>query len=67
MPDRSITARQREIMRLAAQGLSNKEIARQLSICEGTVKVHLHKIYKTVGVDNRTALAARIHKSDEVE
>jgi len=50
-------SRQREIMILVAEGLSNKAIARRLNLAEGTIKLHLHRIRK-VGVANRTALAA---------
>ena len=51
-----LTARQSEIVVLAAQGLSNKQIARLLKIAEGTVKLHLHTAYGRLGVPNRTAL-----------
>ncbi|MCE3248638.1 MAG: two component transcriptional regulator, LuxR family [Geminicoccaceae bacterium] len=43
-------------MRLLAQGLRNKQIARQLAIAEGTVKIHLHNVYQKAGVDSRVAL-----------
>src|SRR3954468_5477610 len=57
-PERVLTAREYEIARLVAQGLSNKHIARELAISEGTVKIHLHKTYgKLGGVMNRTSLA----------
>ena len=52
-----LTARQRLIARLIAQSLTNNEVAQLLSITEGTVKVHLHKIYRLLGVRNRVALA----------
>src|SRR5215210_1971560 len=55
--ERVLTAREYEIARLIAQGLSNKHISRQLSISEGTVKVHLHRIYEKLGAVNRTSLA----------
>lgn len=51
-----LTARQRELVLFVAEGLSNKEVARRANLSEGTVKVHLHKIYKKLGVSNRTAL-----------
>jgi DNA-binding NarL/FixJ family response regulator len=51
-----LTRREREIMLLVAEGLSNKLVARQLAVSEGTVKIHLHNIYRKVGVANRTAL-----------
>jgi DNA-binding NarL/FixJ family response regulator len=53
-----LTPREREIATLASAGLSNKQIARQSSLVEGTVKIHLHNIYRKLGVKNRTALAA---------
>lgn len=51
-----LTPREREIVRLVAQGLPNKEIARKLAIAAGTVKIHLHNIYQKTGVDSRVAL-----------
>jgi two-component system, NarL family, nitrate/nitrite response regulator NarL len=54
----SLTCRERQIVLLVAEGLSNKEICRRLGISEGTVKIHLHNVYEKVGVNNRTALAA---------
>jgi len=56
-----LTRRQYELALLVAQGLSNKRIARALSIAEGTVKVHLYGIYEKLGVANRTALAMLIN------
>lgn len=54
----AMTTREREIALLVASGLSNKEIARNLNLTEGTVKVHLNRIYQKASVNNRTALAA---------
>jgi DNA-binding NarL/FixJ family response regulator len=56
-----LTPREREIATLASAGLSNKQIARQSSLVEGTVKIHLHNMYRKLGVKNRTALAALLH------
>jgi two-component system, NarL family, nitrate/nitrite response regulator NarL len=53
-----LTARERDVMLLVAQGHPNKEVARRLAVTEGTIKIHLHNIYKKIGVANRTALAA---------
>jgi DNA-binding NarL/FixJ family response regulator len=53
----TLTAREREIMCLVAEGLANKEVAWRLGVSEGTVKIHLHNIYRKVGVQNRTALS----------
>ena len=57
-----LTVREREVMRLAAEGLSNKAIARQLSVSEGTIKLHLHNIYRKLGIKSRFALATLVHK-----
>jgi DNA-binding NarL/FixJ family response regulator len=53
-----LTESEREIVRLVCTGLSNKEVGRQLSLAEGTIKVHLHHIYQKVAIQNRTSLAA---------
>ena len=55
-----LTEREREIMRLVSEGLPNKEIARRLSISEGTIKVHLHNVYQKLEINNRTVLAALV-------
>lgn len=54
----ALTGRQREIVGWAAQGMSNKQIARQLSISPETVKTHLHHIFQRGGVHGRMALLA---------
>jgi two-component system, NarL family, nitrate/nitrite response regulator NarL len=46
------------MMGLVAGGLSNKEIARQLDMTEGTIKLHLNSIFRKMRVMNRTTLAA---------
>jgi len=53
-----LTEREREIMRLVSEGLSNKQIGRLLSITDGTIKVHLHHIFQKLEINNRTVLAA---------
>jgi DNA-binding NarL/FixJ family response regulator len=57
-----LTVRELEVMRLAAEGLTNKTIARQLRVSEGTIKLHLHHIYRKLGIKSRFALAALLHK-----
>ena len=57
-----LTRRQRDIMRLLAQGKSNRDIAKTLGIAEGTVKVHVANIFKALDVNNRTAAAAAARK-----
>lgn len=51
-----LTPREVEIVRQVAAGLRNAQIATQLFISEGTVKMHLHNIYQKLNVDNRTKL-----------
>ncbi|HEX7085211.1 MAG TPA: response regulator transcription factor [Vicinamibacterales bacterium] len=51
-----LTPRELEIVRLAAEGLRNREISTRLSITEGTVKIHLHHIYEKLGVNGRSQL-----------
>ncbi len=53
--------RERQITRLLLQGLSNKSIARQLFICERTVKFHCSNIYQKSNVPNRMALVVRLN------
>ena len=49
-----LTTREQEILQLLAKGLLYKEIAEQLGITTGTVRIHIHKIYEKLHVQNRT-------------
>jgi len=60
-----LTDRERQIMRLVSEGLSNKEIGRQLNITDGTIKVHLHHIFQKLEISNRTVLAAMAISQDD--
>ena len=51
-----LSRREAEIVKMVAAGLRNKEIAAKLFIGEGTVKTHLHAIYKKLGVHGRVEL-----------
>lgn len=53
-----LTPRQRQVLELLVQGKSNKEMARALKLAEGTVKVHLAALFRTMGVASRSAAAA---------
>lgn len=53
----ALTKREREVALEAAKGLSNKEIARVLSISERTVKAHLTSVFETLNVKDRLHLA----------
>jgi len=52
-----LTPRERDILNLLAEGQPNKVIARRLGTCDGTVKVHLRRIMRKLGVQNRTQAA----------
>ena len=56
---KSISPRQRDVLDCVRRGLSNKEIARELEIAEGTVKIHLAALSSHFGARNRTELATR--------
>ncbi|WP_234971459.1 response regulator [Jatrophihabitans endophyticus] len=62
-PADTLSERETEVLRLAAQGLANKQIGRSLGISERTVKVHLGNVFRRIGVTDRTsaALWAREH------
>lgn len=53
-----LTPRQREVLSLLVQGKSNKEIARILDLGEGTVKVHMSALFRSLGTSSRSAAAA---------
>jgi len=55
-----LSPRQRDVLRLALQGLSNKGIARALDIAEATVKVHLTMVYRALGVRTRVEALCRV-------
>jgi two-component system nitrate/nitrite response regulator NarP len=54
-----LTRRERELIELVRQGLKNRDIAAELGVTEGTVKVYLHAIFDKLQVENRTELALR--------
>ncbi len=59
-PD-ALTEREREVIKLVRQGLSNKDIAHELSISDSTVRHHLTSIFDKVGVPNRQKLLVHAH------
>jgi DNA-binding NarL/FixJ family response regulator len=54
-----LTAREKEVIQLMAQGLANKQIALSLSISEHTVKFHLSSLYAKLGISSRTEAIKR--------
>ena len=59
-----LSARQREILKLVGEGLTNAQIAKKLLLSESTVKQHLRAAYKVLGVKNRTEAAKLIRNSN---
>ena len=57
-----LSARERKVMLLVADGLTNKEIANQLELSEATVKVHLQSIFRKLAIRKRTLLALMVAK-----
>ena len=58
-----LTQRERDVARLVAQGLTNKEIAAQLFLSEGTVRNNIVVIMEKLGVSNRTQLGMMYHQN----
>jgi DNA-binding NarL/FixJ family response regulator len=59
-----LTRRQKEILPLLAQGMSNKAIARRMQIAEGTTKVHVAALLRALGAHNRTEAAFKAADMD---
>ena len=53
----TLTPRQLSVLALIAQGMSNKEIARELHLAEGTIKIHVAALFGKLGVRRRAAVA----------
>jgi len=60
-----MTRREREIIGLIAEGLSNKEIARRLHIATYTVKSHVHNVLEKLALHTRLEIAAYAHRDTE--
>lgn len=63
---RQLTPKQVEVLSLAADGLSNKQIAARLNITEGTVKLHMSAIYSKLNVDRRGEAIVLARRLEEV-
>ncbi|MFD4669346.1 response regulator [Lentzea sp. NPDC058450] len=59
----SLTARERDVLKLLGQGLSNAQIARRLDLVEGTVKGHVSAILSRLGAENRVQAAIVAHEA----
>ncbi len=60
----ALTPRQQEVALLVAQGLTNRQVAAELTLSEHTVATHVRGILKKLGVQSRTELAAWITEHD---
>ena len=58
-----LTEREKQVLKLVANGLTNKEISSSLSIRESTVENHIHHIYKKLKISNRAHAVAYALKS----
>lgn len=61
-PRAGLSFRERQIVALIRQAKTNKEIAYELCLTEGTVKEYLYHIFRKLAVTNRTELALRSHR-----
>ena len=59
LPTEPLTAREREVLQLVAQGLANKAIAARLEITEATVKFHVNSLMRKLGAQSRTDAVVR--------
>jgi DNA-binding NarL/FixJ family response regulator len=51
-----LTRREQQVALLIVRGMSNKEVARELGLSDGTVKLYVHRIFQKTGVRNRYSL-----------
>ncbi|HUG28877.1 MAG TPA: LuxR C-terminal-related transcriptional regulator [Gemmatimonadales bacterium] len=58
-----VTPRQRQVIHLVAEGLTNKEIASQLNIAVHTVKTHVHTVLTTLRLRSRLELAVLVYRA----
>ncbi|MBI3152269.1 MAG: helix-turn-helix transcriptional regulator [Chloroflexi bacterium] len=61
-----LTCRENEILKLIADGKSNRDIASDLSISESTVENHIHNIYRKLGIVNRAQAVAFAYQAGMV-
>ena len=64
---KALTARERDVIHPVAEGKSNKLIARNLRLCEATVKLHVRQIMRKLGASNRTQVAIYCSTDGAVE
>jgi DNA-binding NarL/FixJ family response regulator len=62
-----LTPREYQVALMVGRGLSNKEVARELGVSAGTVKLHVHSIFQKLGARNRYGLIQRVVSSRSAE
>lgn len=62
-----LTSRELGLVKLVASGYSNKRIAEECLISEGTVKVHLHNIFEKLGINNRVELCLYAQENNIID
>ena len=55
-----LSPREQEVVLLVVRGLTNKEVARELGLSDGTVKAHLHNIFQKLGTTRRYNLISQV-------
>ena len=66
IPRRKLSPRRLEVIRLVANGLKNKEVAKILKIKEDTVKIYLTQVYALLGLTGRFELIQWVNRHPEV-
>jgi ATP/maltotriose-dependent transcriptional regulator MalT len=67
LTDRTLSPRELEVLRLAADGRSGPEIARQLAVSPSTIKTHFEHIYEKLGVGERAGAVAYALRTGIIE
>jgi DNA-binding NarL/FixJ family response regulator len=62
-PTLGLSDREEEVLRLMSQGLTNKQIAKKLTVSVNTVKKHTQNIFTKLNVESRTAAVAKLLKN----
>ncbi len=66
-PTTSLTPRERQVMSLIAEGLSNKDIAVRLRVAVHTVKSHVHNVLAKLGLRSRLEVAVLAHATSRIQ
>jgi two-component system nitrate/nitrite response regulator NarL len=61
---KNLSPRESDVALLVARGLSNKEVAREMELSNGTVKTHVHNIFQKLGAENRYTLILLVGSPD---